>query len=550
MTSGLSMDSPRLSTSTPVLPLGRRSRRASLESASSRSQFEKDRMSQALDQIHNAASQLETLTTFNDFTPAPSSSSPGETKGLAVEIQGGLSGLYSRFRASVGGVRDMVGGVTAGEEKGIPDDKSVSSPTSSLHRLKEKPRGVKTPTVAIPSPTAGSTNNSQSQSSLTTSLTDAPTNNSDRPPRGKKESPSATVTVPKHSAPSSSPNGSKGAPPSLTRATTSTAADPRLAEVHVVAVKDVSPVGGSNLEQQTDRHRREFSPKRVSPVLKNEETVKASIGQGTSLMERDLERNQTPVADAESLRSSRHERSITSTSENQRHASSEESSTAVSQDELLTNSINNVHDTQRLMSRDHYLRQPVELDRRLNNLTEQQHTRDDAPSPHSAKITNAVQHETDPLPTKENTENSSVDLPMNLSINYTRSNPRLDNPEIVSRTSTTPRVSQSHLPGFTISRASSSENDGQGSMRSLKGTKVQDQIPIMKDEIQNVDRRRIDLPVTANGGPTNSNNIVMPQIRSKVLSKDYWMRDENAKDCFYCGDTFSTFRRKHHCRKH
>lgn len=26
------------------------------------------------------------------------------------------------------------------------------------------------------------------------------------------------------------------------------------------------------------------------------------------------------------------------------------------------------------------------------------------------------------------------------------------------------------------------------------------------------------------------------------------MRDENAKDCFHCGEPFSTFRRKHHCR--
>lgn len=28
------------------------------------------------------------------------------------------------------------------------------------------------------------------------------------------------------------------------------------------------------------------------------------------------------------------------------------------------------------------------------------------------------------------------------------------------------------------------------------------------------------------------------------------MKDENAKDCFYCGDPFTTFRRKHHCSKH
>ena len=41
---------------------------------------------------------------------------------------------------------------------------------------------------------------------------------------------------------------------------------------------------------------------------------------------------------------------------------------------------------------------------------------------------------------------------------------------------------------------------------------------------------------------------LMQEMRRKVLSKDFWMRDENAKVCFNCGDSFSTFRRKHHCR--
>lgn len=40
----------------------------------------------------------------------------------------------------------------------------------------------------------------------------------------------------------------------------------------------------------------------------------------------------------------------------------------------------------------------------------------------------------------------------------------------------------------------------------------------------------------------------MSQMRRSVLGKELWMRDENAKVCFNCGDSFSTFRRKHHCR--
>lgn len=33
-----------------------------------------------------------------------------------------------------------------------------------------------------------------------------------------------------------------------------------------------------------------------------------------------------------------------------------------------------------------------------------------------------------------------------------------------------------------------------------------------------------------------------------VISKEYWMKDDSAKECFTCGKTFNTFRRRHHCR--
>lgn len=45
-----------------------------------------------------------------------------------------------------------------------------------------------------------------------------------------------------------------------------------------------------------------------------------------------------------------------------------------------------------------------------------------------------------------------------------------------------------------------------------------------------------------------SSSSLMNEMRRKVLSRDFWMKDENAKVCFNCGDSFTTFRRKHHCR--
>ena len=49
-------------------------------------------------------------------------------------------------------------------------------------------------------------------------------------------------------------------------------------------------------------------------------------------------------------------------------------------------------------------------------------------------------------------------------------------------------------------------------------------------------------------GNAQESNSLIHEMRRKVLSRDFWMKDENAKVCFNCGDTFTAFRRKHHCR--
>ena len=47
---------------------------------------------------------------------------------------------------------------------------------------------------------------------------------------------------------------------------------------------------------------------------------------------------------------------------------------------------------------------------------------------------------------------------------------------------------------------------------------------------------------------TEQSSSLIHEMRRKVLNRDFWMRDENAKACFNCGDNFTAFRRKHHCR--
>ena len=96
------------------------------------------------------------------------------------------------------------------------------------------------------------------------------------------------------------------------------------------------------------------------------------------------------------------------------------------------------------------------------------------------------------------------------------------------------QVGPSHLPGFHPSRMSSS--DGLSSV--MTSTTVRSPAGPPIEELQQFLGRP---PSTKPHGPA-------PELPRKLLGREYWMRDENAKDCFNCGDAFSTFRRKHHCR--
>lgn len=49
---------------------------------------------------------------------------------------------------------------------------------------------------------------------------------------------------------------------------------------------------------------------------------------------------------------------------------------------------------------------------------------------------------------------------------------------------------------------------------------------------------------------SNSNSLsrLIGRLRGETPNKEYWMPDENCKECFECGAHFNFFRRKHHCR--
>ncbi|EFW99517.1 1-phosphatidylinositol-3-phosphate 5-kinase [Grosmannia clavigera kw1407] len=143
------MSSSRMPPQSPASPsphFERLSRRGSIASQSTTSQADKEQLAQALDKIHNSASQSDILTTFNDFGPPPTAAAPVvEPKGTASDlVQQGLSGFYSRLKEAVG-----VGGKATATEleggtshDGVPSKNSTRpTHTRSKSSVSSLPRG-------------------------------------------------------------------------------------------------------------------------------------------------------------------------------------------------------------------------------------------------------------------------------------------------------------------------------------------------------------------------------------------------------------------------
>lgn len=123
--------------------------------------------------------------------------------------------------------------------------------------------------------------------------------------------------------------------------------------------------------------------------------------------------------------------------------------------------------------------------------------------------------------------------------------------DTVKRPAAIERITQSHLPGYQASRASSTDRStaetspiNTSAHNSVRhGSFSVDEGP----QYSYMGRRRIPGTTTTEG----ASEVVgarLEQMRKQVLSKEFWMADEICKECFLCGDTFTAFRRKHHCR--
>ncbi|EMC94572.1 hypothetical protein BAUCODRAFT_73198 [Baudoinia panamericana UAMH 10762] len=110
-------------------------------------------------------------------------------------------------------------------------------------------------------------------------------------------------------------------------------------------------------------------------------------------------------------------------------------------------------------------------------------------------------------------------------------------------------VGPSHLPGWEPSRASSATDVGDVVSSSSTQTRTRkptlNPSPNLNTALQ---RKRASAKLQPSLHHHGHTGQVPHHLKRRVISKEFWMRDENAKDCFSCGQSFSTFRRKHHCR--
>ncbi|KAH8646592.1 1-phosphatidylinositol-3-phosphate 5-kinase-like protein FAB1 [Tricladium varicosporioides] len=111
------------------------------------------------------------------------------------------------------------------------------------------------------------------------------------------------------------------------------------------------------------------------------------------------------------------------------------------------------------------------------------------------------------------------------------------------------RITQSHLPGYQASRASSTDRStaetspiNTSAHNSVRHGSFSVEDPKVYSGMQRIPG------TTTNEGAPEIVNARLEQMRKQVLSKEFWMADEICKECFLCGDAFSAFRRKHHCR--
>lgn len=514
-------DSP--SASAFLLPQLRHSRRGSVASLSSAHQLDKEALSQALDQIHSTASQTETLTTFNEYTSPPTSSSGPDTKGIASELQGGLTGLYNIFRASVGNVKDIV--------NPGPEDLAIENPP------------LKSSKAATHSPKPRSTNRVESirdtsSSNSTTQATSAAGSGRQSPQvnvdtkgdhyETKQSFKPSTKSLGSTSTSAKSVTESlvalKSPPVALTQAAQLTTINPALADVNISAVKrvdanqdsvsatarNITPAEPQRLARNSRRHSYLTEPTvEASESTPSETPVSRNASQGGPKQQRDGQVS----SDAKSAFGPPDRPGI---------AGLRAASTA------SVRPFPNLEDG------------PDEIAfGAAGSSSDPNNTHQGRPAMVVANYGNG-QDDIFSIPSSNNTGGAVVDDATTAGGGYQHINIPLQ------KSMAPPLVTRSHSSNLSLSRISTSDTE---SMHDTPVPTRSQKLPAQSHEVLPIPRISPQYVASAATHRSSRTMNVFSQVKNKVLNKEYWMKDENARDCFFCGDSFSTFRRKHHCSK-
>lgn len=520
MTTNRSADGESPVVSSALLSQLRRSRRGSIASLSSTSQIGKESLAETLDQIHSTASQSDTLTTFNEYTSPPSSSAGIEGKGITSELQGGLSGLYSRLRASVGNVKEIV---AAYGDDNLEDDASTKSPrlaAPSPTPTRQRLDGIKSSSNSVFS--GRDEPNATGARQLSREGTNTEHFSQDRVVKQRPANlvaDAAGVT----SRGSSTSNIALRSP--VTLPVVAAAASPAVVEVNVNAVKDrdliEEPV---EKEKATTRNPLKASTEshKVESKLSGN-IVQQKAGQSENRKGYHPEVSLSPLAgskvivsgsgsfptvegpDTDKINSNRHSLQV-----------GQEPASEISQKNSRQNTLNGAE-----------INVPIE-------------SRED---PNKAAPRNLESHRTkdastDEIPVFGNAERSTTHDNLTLGSAKSRNYQHVEIP--LFRPTAAQINNRPRAPEVSLTRASSN---------TTATTLVSTSLSRAPDQGQSHENNQ-DYVRRAQTRDARLVNAAKPQARSKVLDREYWMRDENAKDCFYCGDHFSTFRRKHHCSEY
>ncbi|KAJ5912915.1 hypothetical protein N7504_001798 [Penicillium tannophilum] len=506
-----SHDSPGPSASPGLL--GRRGSRASMAATPPK----REDMNAALDQIHTAAYQSDSLTLFNDFTTPPAPASAIDEKGLSEELSGGLSGLYSRFRTSVGGI---VSGGTKTTDRSAAETPAIKSPTSERSVIKSVSDLAATSgdyQPSHPNSSQGSRLHSPVATHFQISQEAAPQLTAGK---GSKIS-SKSASISSKTSVSPSPGVKANIGPLSKPTGNSIAADPSITQTQVNALGQNRPSRSSsvNVPQQG---------------LKNAES--ASISSGNGPME-------PPLSQSSSVLSQNLSHSPVLSVKT--HESIHEEQHGLERSGPLT-PVNNVSDVAHRKSVSSDQPRPTE------NSSQVAATRS---SKHAESIPEAVPHSQEsrsnsrmsfvyddsnvPLASKFHAKiappdsGSASDSITSIPYEGTEGTELPKAPTgIKPAEKSKPLPPSNRLPGYGISRASTAETT----------TTVSSLPPL------NTNVGRTTVSASRDRREAWHRDGMLSQLGSKLLSKDFWMRDENAKDCFHCGEPFTTFRRKHHCR--